>query len=71
MPVIQKHDSRFDWCHLCGARSAATADVWFPVRPETASKELHRQGYGSPPGCTRYIRICAACADLIAAAARS
>ena len=56
--TIWTHGGSFDWCHLCGARSDYTADVWYPDNAEHGPK-------GS-----NYVRICAICAASILNAAK-
>ena len=56
MPTIKNHDRSGDWCHVCGSREDAQADVWYPENAEHSKDDQ------------RYIRICEQCANLILAA---
>jgi len=55
---LTEHYKPIDWCHLCGRRQYPVADIWFPENAEHDKL------------CTRYIRICAECAEQISAVAR-
>lgn len=61
--AISPHLSR-DWCHLCGKRSNANADIWYPNNAETGPAV----GTGQEHNDRRYIRICADCGQGIVAA---
>ena len=47
---VETHHS-IDWCHICGERSAPLVDVWYPENAEHGGHD------------SRYIRICAQCAQ--------
>lgn len=66
------HHTRADWCHLCGRRSSANADIWYrdPTEhpnAESACASQRDAAYGDPGSV--YIRICQYCAGRIAAIA--
>ena len=63
MATISKHGSQKDWCHICGARSDNTVDVWYPQNAEHATKKQHKAQIGPD---ILYVRICGECAVLIA-----
>ncbi len=63
------HHAREDWCHVCGRRSSANADIWYrdPAEhpnAEGASEPDQAMFYGDPG--SSYIRICKYCAGRIA-----
>jgi ribosome-binding protein aMBF1 (putative translation factor) len=51
---IWKHGTHLDWCHLCGKRKTASADVWYAFNAE---REIYEP--------SRYVRICVDCAERI------
>lgn len=51
-----------DWCHLCGNRGLQLADVRYAYNVEHDKRRVMFEG--------KYVRICADCADAVAAAAR-
>lgn len=60
MAVFQTHLSAGDWCHVCGSRDEATADVWYPRNAEHATAVEKKAQAGAD---VHYIRICAPCAS--------
>lgn len=60
--IVSPHRAH-DWCHLCGNRTNALADVWYP---ENAEHDFHKR---TPPD-KNYVRICVICAETIFEATR-
>ncbi len=65
-PVIWPHGNCHDWCHLCGQRGPANADIWWAQNAEH-SREITP---GEALAASRYVRICGQCAARIVEAAQ-
>ena len=64
MPTIWNHGAKYDWCHICGQRKDESANVWYAQNAE------HAAAAPSADPESKYVRICADCADLIGDHAR-